>query len=339
MPLSHIPFIFSINTIKGFPILFKNIPPDVISQDGRPLMESRSLLHKPSELDFRTCPYSDYRKGLKINQEAYVSIRKNKNQPELASYLIELKNKNLTRFEQAFALSILGFKSLEYHIAKSIISNTSLNIKCDESKLYKICQGMIVFFLKVDLEENQCSNPSFYKDVFNFLLSEKLLHRDDEACPARATDFNQFFELFENQNIKTEHEDTKSIIQFIGLSLESDITYIIYLRNNSGNIDNNYRRYTHNFTEKLISALKDDNENRIYSLFLENKKMLSLLTKLGYKILNREILEIETTREFHKYSPEFLSNHLNLINKRMGCILNCDTAFINKDILKKIYGI
>lgn len=206
-----LPYPVEVKSLKNFPVFFGCIPVDLLDQDKRPLLEGRSIYHKPDASDYSLCHYQGKRKkhSYPMNKGALKLAWQNADEIIDTLQLLNLQSRNLlkisknevTRTDRLYAVALSGFKTANYHLANSVLNDTEFTCASYLSALSKICHGLCHLIYNCDkriinhyLDNNKIDELYHYIDCQELLIG----HQTQEVCAGPAVMIKNVLAIFTN---------------------------------------------------------------------------------------------------------------------------------------------
>ncbi|KAA8672718.1 hypothetical protein [Pantoea dispersa] len=206
-----LPYPVEVKSLKNFPVFFGCIPVDLLDQDKRPLLEGRSIYHKPDASNYSVCHYQGKRKkhsypmnkgALKLAWQHTDEIIDTLNLLNLqARNLLNISKKEVTRTDRLYAVALSGFKTANYLLANSVINDTEFTCPPYLSALSKICHGLCHLIYNCDKRIiNHCLDNNKIDELYNYIDCQELLigHQTQEVCAGPAVMIKKVLAIFIN---------------------------------------------------------------------------------------------------------------------------------------------
>ncbi|AXF24434.1 hypothetical protein CUJ89_29505 [Burkholderia pyrrocinia] len=249
MMKSELPYPFDIEFMRQNKAFMFFCPPDCLDEDGRPVLEGRSMLYKPGSSAYRACPYRDSRADTHkpVNVESLQALMRHQNEViafirETASLLRDRKIIGETggSVGDMYALAYVCYKSPEIYFVNQVFGR-QVDVPAICSIASRFFHGLVNLFAimalehqgalaEVDLtpEEIYC-----YADEGGYLIGMK------EACAASKATIVKYIALAQQAllsdgdvarftNVFLPEERTDMVIQAAQVSMSLEFHGLIY---------------------------------------------------------------------------------------------------------------
>ncbi|KVM54653.1 hypothetical protein WJ58_16295 [Burkholderia ubonensis] len=151
---------FGIDFMRQNKVFMFFCPPDCLDEDGRPVLEGRSMLHKPDSAAYQACPYRDSRAGTRkpINVESLQSLMRHQN--EVVAFIREIARHLRSRkiigdvggsIGDMYTLAYVCYKSPEIYFVKQVFGGLAeVPVVC--SIVSRFFHGLVNLFAIMALE-------------------------------------------------------------------------------------------------------------------------------------------------------------------------------------------
>lgn len=205
----NLPYPININVLKDFPIFFSCIPIDLLDQDGRPILEGRSIYNKPSDSDYSICQYQGKRKknSYPMNKEALRKAWKHADEiisilhlfKSQAKYIRKISKEKVTLADVLYTAALSGFKTANYYLADSVLNESKFTYPSHLSAVSKICHGLCHLTHNCDKRIIEyCFEKNKIDELYDYIDCRELLigHQTREVCAGPAMMIKRILAIF-----------------------------------------------------------------------------------------------------------------------------------------------
>ncbi|MHB9806405.1 hypothetical protein [Pantoea ananatis] len=206
-----LPYPVDVKNLIEFPVFFSCIPVDLLDQDKRPILEGRSIYHKPDSSNYTVCHYQGRRKkhDYHMNKMALKLAWQHTDEIIYTLQLLKLQTENfkkingekLTKADRLYATALSGFKTANFHLANSVLNENDFIYPSSMAALCKISHGLCHLIFNSDkciinnyLENNKIDELYHYIDSQDLLLG----YQTREVCAGPAVMIKRVLAIFAN---------------------------------------------------------------------------------------------------------------------------------------------
>ncbi|MEJ5064568.1 hypothetical protein WH279_13745 [Erwinia sp. MYb375] len=208
-----LPYPVDVKNLRALPVFFSCVPVDLLDNDNRPILEGRSISHKPAESDYSVCHYQGRRKKhtYPMNKEALKIAWRHSD--EIISTLKKLhfhtrmmKNfqpDEVTKADRLYAIALSGFKSANYHLADSVLKEVDFSYPPYLSALSKICHGLCHLIYSCDKRViNYCYENNKIDELYRYIDDKEILigQQSKEVCAGPAAMIKKILSIMMDDN-------------------------------------------------------------------------------------------------------------------------------------------
>ncbi|WP_321856458.1 hypothetical protein [Burkholderia cenocepacia] len=202
---TELPYPFGIDFMRQNKVFMFFCPPDCLDEDGRPVLEGRSMLHKPGSAAYQACPYQDSRAGTRkpINVESLQALMRHQN--EVVAFIREiarhLRNRKIIgdgggSIGDMYTLAYGCYKSPEIYFVNRVFGgHADVPVVC--SIVSRFFHGLVNLFAIMALEhEGDLAQIDLTpEEIYCYADDGGYLVGMNEACAASRTTIVKYLSI------------------------------------------------------------------------------------------------------------------------------------------------
>ncbi|NTF98075.1 hypothetical protein [Rhizobium rhizogenes] len=238
--LHELPYVIDQNFALSNAILRSFLPMEAIDENGRTLLEGRSLLHKPAANDYQVCPFPDTRyqhsKPMNIGALKYLTAHNSKAISyfrTLSSKVDELAYTNIpTQSVKHLArLGHVALKAPQIWLLNGYLRSDQERVPVEVAIAAKLAQGLI----DLSSSSTQTKSPQLDtltgENLYQYLDANKMLIGRAEVCAGPPNIIRHYLtaavDPHENVSPETSY-NYRSICNYTNLILLAEIVALLY---------------------------------------------------------------------------------------------------------------